>query len=377
MSGPTNQQVVNHWAANAGTPDADVMHGENSVITSADGTTLYSYGHHFPLGQIIPLRGQPRGFWLLNGDQWHGSSGWGGAALGNTAGQQRAVREAVQRTGLPVLIVPESVLTSAGIIRHTIVPVDITDDRTDYIDNSAATLNGVPEWSRTRWNHETQQMDQLQPGEDGRYHWETQEHTLGASLFRASYTERDWASRAVVTRRALFLSAFDTQEGAGAYFLCQLPSGYSARPKTVAEAFELLKPQDIVLAERAGLDVLRQGDIWAIPTGADTERRIMSTGTNMRRRMSQVLNTNHVATDVIEMVTDGRAFDAPGVQSETFARGILWHKPVGRPPDHRRVVLGDRRTWYRLVKNTVPADSNGESRSWSPPGSNGGRGRVD
>src|SRR5207237_9339499 len=73
-----------------------------------------------------------------------------------------------------------------------------------------------------------------------------------------------------------------------------------------------------------------------------------------RQNQGRVLDTSHIVTEVI-VTEDG----------DTYARGIMRHRPEQswRNPDHVAVKLGDRKTWYRLVKNTVEA-----TRPWSIAG---------
>jgi hypothetical protein len=86
---------------------------------------------------------------------------------------------------------------------------------------------------------------------------------------------------------------------------------------------------------------------------------------------ADVLGTNHRATHLIVTKT-----------ATTTGRGLMYHDPSGwgRTPDHARVKLGDGKTWYRLVKNTVPETSDrttrvtgmnqsGQSRAWTIGGS--------
>jgi len=59
----------------------------------------------------------------------------------------------------------------------------------------------------------------------------------------------------------------------------------------------------------------------------------------------------------------------------TLARGTLRHKRIAHTwqgvfagmPEHKRVKLGDGKTWYRVVKNTVPVIG-GQSRAWTVGG---------
>lgn len=171
--------------------------------------------------------------------------------------------------------------------------------------------------------------------------------------------------RATRNRRAYFLSGFDLNESRPSYFFCELPRG--ARPTTVEEAYEALKPDAVKLAESMGREVKRQGDIFAIPMpgltlaqlradGGTARRRVAPieevtvwgrrTSRTVRRRVTEhlahILDTNHEATEVVDMPN-----------GQTYARGALVHEPgANRRPDHVRLSLG--RDWHLVVKNTVP-----------------------
>lgn len=209
-------------------------------------------------------------------------------------------------------------------------------------------------------------VEQLEDGRT-RYSWVVERHVLGESLITAevSYTvrrkckgcrwdaeasdviageHRQWCTGTFATsrtRRAYFLSGFDSNEARLSYFFCELPPG--VKPTTVAEAYETLKPPAVAAAESMGRTVQRQGDIYAIPL-AVTKRELTKAGGKAVRRGS-IFNTNHVATETVEL--DG----------QTYGRGHLTHAPAGRAPDHARIKLGDGKTFFLLVKNMVPTAS--------------------
>jgi hypothetical protein len=239
-----------------------------------------------------------------------------------------------------MLIVPFSCLREARIDPESITPIDIQPESFDTIEHHARTKEDVPEGHQ--WN--ARQLT------DGRWTWTTYRHWLGASLFRARYTITIGMDR--VTQTAYFLSAFDDQEPRPLYFLCELPQG--VQPATVEEALHALKPPEVAAAEAAGLECTRQGDVFAIPTKLTTRRLPPK-----RQRGAYVLHLSHTATEVC--VADN---------GTTYARGILRHVParIWRAPEHKRQPMGDRRTWHKIVKNTVPVDGNGNSRAWSRGG---------
>lgn len=186
-------------------------------------------------------------------------------------------------------------------------------------------------------------------------------------------------------RNIRFLSGFDHNESHLAYFLCEMPRMKEYDYDTVDGAYEALKPDAVVVAEAMGREVLRQGDIFAIPvttSTAELKRNAKAIGlrnppTHRRvttrtgyvheslfggrgrpvvsverveidedervrmRENSMLLGTNHQGTEVIH-ANDGTI----------YARGCLWHVPDGRRNDHARVKLGKQ--WHVIVTNTVP-----------------------
>lgn len=220
-----------------------------------EGHTLYSYGRHFPLAEWYPAgvyrdpasgriarRRSP--LFLLNGDRVSVS----------TARHQAETRGSVNRRtghlGAGVLILPFSALESARIVRGTVTPLEIRADRWETVHESAASLEGVPEYHRTspewvsadtlegvpdevsargwsempRYNRRSQYRDTgtgryhwpvvhtLEPESDGRYHWSREVHRLGDSVFTAAVAEtvrrsREWTVRDVIRTAAEYVSA--------------------------------------------------------------------------------------------------------------------------------------------------------------------------
>lgn len=154
-------------------------------------------------------------------------------------------------------------------------------------------------------------------------------------------------------RWAYFLSGFDENETRPSYFFCELPP--KVAPATVEDALETLKPGAVRLAEQAGREVKRQGDIFAVPMPGVTLRDLKAQGgVHIRKpklieqdgrlvwsgERPNLLGTNHEATEIVR------------VGGQTYARGTLRHVPDGRRPDHKAVTIG--RDWSLIVKNTVP-----------------------
>jgi hypothetical protein len=413
--------VAERWAQQAVTnePETRSMSGTN---VSASGDAIQSYGW-WEMARIMRKANGKAAFFLVNGDRYSPS----------TSTHQSNVRGAIRSTGLPSLIVPYTALDAAGIVKSSIVPLDIQEDTWTAHERTANDPD--PYWTHvhgdtySRYNGRTGEREEITRGLDGKFTWLEYRHWLGESTFKAKVVEtivrpatseeidayvarrdwgRDWTSSGLsydewiarhgeapeppantVTERlnlaeddprrytvserrertAKFLSAFDHNERREVYFLCELPRTSAT---TVEEAFEALKPKEVASAIAAGLAVERQGDIFAIPTSLTT-RELKSRGNGVIRKRGNLLGTNHVATEVI-YTEDG----------DTYARGILYHAPgAWRQPDHARRAMGDRKTWHRIVKNTVPAartmyagggtsgttaNQSGNSRAWTMGG---------
>ncbi len=369
---PTMWDIMHKWANNIDHPERMIRTYRGTrtwpdgVNVDPDDHTHLRYGHE-TLARYID--GDPSGaFWLLNGDL-HGRGGW---SHDNMGWWQDKIREIVTDVGLRHLILPFGVLQSAGINRLSIRPVDIRPDHWEDIHHYTDDLSEVPSWAqkvsvyddRNRWLR----YEDIQPDGDGTYHWTSQRHWLGASVFTASYAYNDYQHTDEhglrdyphITGSAYFLSDFDTNEPRMSYFLCQLPGW--AHPRTISEALDNLQPREVLEARTRETDVWRQGDVFAIATTHTTAdlrnigRQVISPSGG---GYPYVLGTSHTATRVIVVPED----HGP-IHAGTYASGCLRHHPPhGRRPEHQLVRMGDPKVWHRLVRNTVP-----EGRSWQLEG---------
>lgn len=406
------------------------------------GDKLYHYGH-FTLAHILrDGRRRPK-LVLLNGDTWSGSGGWGPS----TSSRQSDVRRAVAALDVPHMVVPFSALEGASIERESIVPLHVRSDRYTHHDVFVTEQPGEhpkiehpdglteivmdkrygyvdPDTGEPRsegsdrvWReyeipvrkpvlvddteranvkaHPTHGWvrDYAIKQPDGRWKYTVERHWLGDAVFKARSNQYRGGKR--VRPWGTYLSSFDYGEPNAPYFLCELPRSFDG--ETVDDAIAALMPAEVKAAIDSGLDVLRQGDIFAIPTSLTTaelesrakavvrERTVWSkeegyygmpdyrpsvsslvpTTEKIRRFKAEgrypkgatdIHGTNHSATALI-VTKDG----------EQYGRGRLYHTPAEswRTPDHRVLKLGDGETWYRLVKNTVPLakGQRGSSRS--------------
>jgi hypothetical protein len=116
-----------------------------------------------------------------------------------------------------------------------------------------------------------------------------------------------------------------------------------AMPSTIEEAYQMLKPESVKVAEAQRKKVKRQGDIFLIPvdTPPGGEGPLIKKGRKPDPwDWDYILGTNHMAEDRIVH------------RNLTYVRGRIVHAPSGRRPDHQPLRLG--RQWHLAVKNTVP-----------------------
>jgi len=378
---------------------------------SQDVDTVFSYGSHFPLAQLVGTRKD--GFFLVNSDRYSST----------TTSHQGFVRGAITRSGIKSILLPFSALDAAGIPHERIKPLQVESDRSEeeivYVSNEeladvrtvTMTLrrklqDGIEyPYSKDGWLFEWNDDGTVTPADEyevayrklgdhtlfwhnGRWAYKRWRHWMGGSLFEAEYLiepghnthpdmadyqrrlaalnnddSKTWEERYnertkmseeltwVPDRfaKAKFLSSFDEQERRPLYFLCQLPD---TDANTIEEAYESLKPHEVKVAEAEGLEVVRQGDIFAIPMAGINTKDIRT-----RSKRVSLLGTNHTATEsfvsdmALPLNNNTLAKFAP---RGTYARGTMYHDPEGRERDHARRKLGDGKTWHYIVKNTVP-----------------------
>lgn len=382
---------------------------------------IQSYGSHFPLARLLLTPSGKRKLWLLNGDRW------GRGGFGRTNEHNDIARAAAQASGTPWFIVPFTAIREAGINPETIKPIHVEPETWIYEDHSAATLAEIPEYQRKQrvwringqtiatpqaengseawpdyeggwtiqgrkltdkgfsWITEkvpgpeytpaslTSEYEEITPSDDGLYHWSTQRHLLGASVFRAQYrfegqtgsgAKRRWVGG---KRWAYFVTSFDYDEPGPLWFMSELPRG--VKPRTVAEAIDALKPERVRNAEEAGIPVIRQGDVFVVQTPGMTEKILLKAGGELVVHNSiagswgrpgkhgRYINDSHTATRVIRM-PDGTV----------YVQGIMRHRPEFRPADHVARELWDRKTWGRVSLNTQARSFDNTPRSWSRGG---------
>ena len=313
---------------------------DNSFNSQAgSGDIIYSYGRHFPMA----VRNDNDKTFLVNGDRW-------GHA---TAGHQSQVRGAIATrnsfSDYKVLTVPFSVFQRAysvhDLSRMHVKVIDVGKDKEICkcitCDKDFANYSDLYDHKQSFWKtadtfgppHKTHYLHQLAPS------------TFSVNMQGSSIPR-------------YFISGFDetaNQRNHDGYFLSELP----AKPRDIAHAFEMLRPTQVKIADKIGTKVLRQGDIFAVPSKLTT-RFLKKHGADYQKGglidkyiwgaaikvldYPRLLGTSHVANETI------------AYRGMLFARGTLRHRPTefGRTlPEHVNVTIG--KDWHRIVRNTALA----------------------
>ena len=155
-------------------------------------------------------------------------------------------------------------------------------------------------------------------------------HTLGDSVIRV--------------RDHFYLSGVDeTGMFRGIYFLARLVTDRA--PASFAEALSFLKPRVVLDAEARGLNVMRQGEWFAVPTKLLTSQLMADVG-----RGVAVRHEDHVlGRDGHHKLEEAVIYRAGSRKGEVFARGVLSHTN----DEHEPLDLGFR--WHRIVHNVQGA----------------------
>ncbi|WP_433678759.1 hypothetical protein [Nocardia sp. CA-119907] len=345
----SNRDVTDTFARHVRRPD-DRAHRVHTRSVWIGGDSLYSYGSHFPLARVFrDLDGRARVV-LINDDTWSRTTGK------HKCHTQRSLDH--YTSDVPTLRAPFSALTAARIVEESIRVLDWRNHtwrrRCGDQPPPGAVITTAHE-TRWRggpardvadtdlvWNADGQQVRRL----GDQYVWHTRRPGPAVGWFPTEYREALFAAdydnfEAGRRSRALFLSSWDDQD-TRSYFLCQLPT---CDADTIEDALEALKPEPVRLAEAMGRHTSRQGDMFAIPIPGLTSSQLRHAHATITRRSTgaMLLGTNHTASEIATL-PDGRQ----------YARGCFYHAPTGRPADHARRPIGDRRQWHAVVPNTVP-----------------------
>lgn len=279
--------------------------GSRIFADERDGA-LYSHDYHFPLAVRLP-----DGF-LVNGSH---------VSVSTTRHQNITFR----------------VLDDAR-ARYAVVPFDAV----------GAALYGSPDrspWPATRERPRRDAVGELRastaiavPSNGERWREVPYRKPDGTEATRVVHTLGDSVIR---IRDHSYISAVDeTGVGRGLYFLTELQTRRA--PRSLGDALAMLKPDPVREAERAGLEVRRQGEWFAIPENVQT-RELMR---DVNRGLATFRNHHVLGTDGHHRLTEAVIYEYGPKKGEVYARGTMRHTRG----EHRMLSLPE--VWYRIVHST-------------------------
>jgi len=156
-------------------------------------------------------------------------------------------------------------------------------------------------------------------------------HTLGDSVLRV--------------KDRYYLSGVDeTGKGSGMYFFAELVTKQA--PPTLEEAYNMLKPTVVREAEGRELNVLRQGEWFAIPARVSTSELMR----DVERGIAAYRQRHVLGKDGHHELEEAVLYKAGERKGQVYARGVLRHTQ----DEHTDLDLGTVR-WYLIVHNVVGA----------------------
>jgi hypothetical protein len=156
-------------------------------------------------------------------------------------------------------------------------------------------------------------------------------HTLGDSVLRV--------------KDRYYLSGVDeTGKGSGMYFFAELATKQA--PPTLEEAYNMLKPEAVREAEGRELNVLRQGEWFAIPARIPTSELMR----DVERGIAAYRQRHVLGKDGHHELEEAVLYKAGERKGQVYARGVLRHTQ----DEHEDLDLGTVR-WYLVVHNVVGA----------------------
>jgi hypothetical protein len=159
-------------------------------------------------------------------------------------------------------------------------------------------------------------------------------HTLGDSVLRV--------------KDRFYLSGVDeTGKGSGMYFFAELATKNA--PPTLEEAYNTLKPKVVREAEGRELNVLRQGEWFAIPAQVRTSELMR----DVERGIAGYRQRHVLGKDGHHELEEAVLYKAGERKGQVYARGVLRHTK----DEHEDLDLGTVR-WYLVVHNVVGASYN-------------------
>lgn len=313
-----------------------------------DATVMYSYGNHFPLALYLGEQKKTHLF-LKNGDKYSDTTSRHQGETQHYCKGPTVSCSALEAAGFHFL----------GVKLENIICYQPDMHEHLYKNLKTGKYFKTLDYKGRGKNAKMIAKDEFKPprqgmfipyrgGEDDGYisgYW----HVLGACV--------------LVRDGRHFLASLDE----GRYFVSELPY----KVTTIAQAFKSLQPPEVQKAIKAGLNVLRQGEWFFVPTGWDTAALAKKLGFSQKNLLSlatekplpgKANRDNLHCCRWIQLVTG----PTPG-QGPMYARGKVFHRhgvglASGLTGEHRTVRLGENlNEWYRVYHNA-------EKESWSMGG---------
>lgn len=275
---------------------------------------IYSYGYHFPMAVRLP-----NGLFVCNGDKYSVTTSSHQSQLFQTIGNR-------SRCEIPFSALANLSEGGRWNVLRVVQELKLLDWQNDqYIDTGRVSeRTGATIW----------------------------EHVLGAVLF--TYKGQHW------------LSGLDETGVRGRlFFLTRLSPAQMrkyGRPKTVAEAFELLKPDEVKAAELAGRRVYRQGEWFFVefePTYYDyVDPKQVKKGYVLQHR-DRKREARHHATEGVRVPNLGQ-FVRGVVRHGMMRQTVRWNGEVVRWRDrseHKQLKLYEEgtkpkdRKWFQVFES--------------------------
>jgi len=306
---------------------------ENFIREGKGGTGTYVRATDDILLSKIPLGYRPFGRepWRRNSAQGEtaqlavrlkdGSILTNGARFGNPIDMhQRQIIRALEASHRSFSVVPFHSITAAwtdgDVDDWSRAPFDISDLQKEV---SVAVPSGGEEWKQVEVKDR-----------NGRITKRTI-HTLGDSVLRV--------------KDRFYLSGVDeTGKGSGMYFFAELATKQA--PPTLEEAYNMLKPKVVREAEGRELNVLRQGEWFAIPARVSTSELMC----DVERGIAAYRQRHVLGKDGHHELEEAVLYKAGERKGQVYARGVLRHTQ----DEHNDLDLGTVR-WYLIVHNVVGA----------------------
>lgn len=296
MPTPTNHEVIRSFVEEG-------RHRRGGTIFADErDDTLYSYGYHFPLA----VR-------LLDGILVNGSH-----VSASTTRHQNQTFRVLDEARTPYGVVPFDVIGAAlyGSPEKSPWPAPWDNSTRDAVEELQVSASIPVPTNGERWR----QVPYKKPDgtEATRY-----VHTLGDTVIQL--------------RDHYYVSAVDeTGVGRGLYFFTELAT--RRQPHSLSDALGLLKPAVVQEAERAGLEVRRQGEWFAIPDSATT-RELMR---DVREGWATFRSRHVLGRDGHHRLTEVVTYEHGPKKGRVYARGTMRHTRG----EHRMLSLPG---WYRIV----------------------------